>query len=132
MSFFLEPGEPIELTNGPVDRTVYEAICQWLARVHKLRILHCDVRTPNMIRFKSGVQLTDFGLATVLPPNSQAATVSLRPGNDRYQKSGFFVKEKYKQKANVDLYGTRKVKWTALDDIQMLDSIFMRKHLGHI
>eukprot|EP00667_Euglena_gracilis_P007241 EG_transcript_7314 len=59
----MAPGAPVGPTTA---RELWAAGCQSLQRAHANGVCHCDVRLPNFIRLRDGLQLVDFGLGVSL------------------------------------------------------------------
>ena len=71
---------------------LWSAGSQALRLAHDNKVLHCDIRRANFVKFSTGWQLTDYGLAHKIADHKQAAYLTLEPGTGQARGVGIRLK----------------------------------------
>lgn len=101
------------ISNGEEKKKAFSDLYRCLEVIHKLNIVHRDIRSSNCLYVASSWQLIDFDLAGELNENNCCPT-TLVYGSVQYNACGYSVQSIATSDNTVD------VDWTRRDDIEML------------
>ncbi len=103
------------------ERTIRAQLSKQLDFIHSKRILHTDIRPPNIVFFlKRGWQLIDFDCAEKQTDSTRTAKTKVQKNSSRYEYSSRRVKELGNSLEDLNWYDV--LDYSEADDREMLDN----------